>query len=91
MVEQEIKKCVYCQMSTKPPMELLQMTDVPKNKLGKLNMDFCGPLSSGDFYKVVTEDRSRYPEVEVLKSISAKSVIPKLSHYSLEYITDKDG
>ena len=41
-------------------------------------MDFCGPFPSGDYLLVVTDDFSRYPEVEILRSTSAKAVIPHL-------------
>ena len=41
-------------------------------------MDFCGPFPNGDYLLVVTDDFSRYPEVEILRSTSAKAVIPHL-------------
>ena len=36
------------------------------------------PLPSGDYLLVVTDDFSRYPEVQILRSTSAKAVIPHL-------------
>ena len=78
MVETKIKNCVYCQMFVKPQREPLQMTEIPKNKWEKLSMDFCGPLSSGEYLMVVIDDHSRYPEVEVVHSTAAKAVLPKL-------------
>ena len=41
-------------------------------------MDFCGPFLNGDHLLVVTDDFSRFPEVEILRSTSAKAVIPHL-------------
>ena len=41
-------------------------------------MDFCGPFPNGDYLLVVTDDFSRFSEVEILRSTSAKAVIPHL-------------
>ena len=41
-------------------------------------MDFCGPFPSGDYLMVIIDEYSRYPEVEILKSTSSKTVIPKI-------------
>ncbi|CAB3993228.1 PREDICTED: uncharacterized protein K02A2.6-like [Paramuricea clavata] len=38
---------------------------------------FCGPLPTGDYLLVVIDEYSRYPEVEIPKSTSAKATIPK--------------
>ena len=43
-----------------------------------LAIDFLGPFPSGDYLLVVIDEYSRFPEVEIVKSTSAKSVIPKL-------------
>jgi transposase InsO family protein len=44
----------------------------------KVKVDFYRPLPSGHYAVVVIDCYSRFPEVEILKSISAKKVIPKL-------------
>lgn len=54
------------------------MTKLPKQLWTEVSVDFCGPFSSGDYIMVVIDDYSRYPEVEILKSLSANSVITKL-------------
>jgi len=41
-------------------------------------MDFCGPFPNGDYLLVVSDDFSRFPEVEILRSTSAKAAIPHL-------------
>ena len=41
-------------------------------------MDFLGPLPSGDYLMVVIDEYSRFPEVEIVTSTSARSTIPKL-------------
>ncbi len=44
----------------------------------KVKVDFYGPPPSGHYAVVVIDCYSRFPEVEILKSISAKKVIPEL-------------
>ena len=46
--------------------------------LDKLKIDFYDPLPTGQYILVILDCYSRFPEVEVLSSISAKTVIPKL-------------
>ena len=41
-------------------------------------MDVSGPFPSGDYLLVVTDDFSRYPKVEILRSTLVKEVIPHL-------------
>ena len=41
-----------------------------------VSVDFAGPLPPGDRLLVLTDDYSRFPEVEIIKSTSAKTVIP---------------
>ena len=53
------------------------MTKLPDGPWQKLSADFCGPLPTGDYLLVVIDEYSRYPEVEILKSTSAKATIPK--------------
>lgn len=41
-------------------------------------MDFCGPLPTGDYLMVLIDEFSRYPVVEIVRSVSASVVIPVL-------------
>ena len=43
-----------------------------------LAMDFFGPFPSGDYLLVVIDEYSHFPEVKIVKSTSAKSIIPRL-------------
>ena len=81
MVEEVVKGCVPCQAANhdpKPVCEPLHMSLLPLGPWQELSVDFCGPFPSGDYLLVVTDDFSRYPEVETLRSTSAKAVIPHL-------------
>ena len=54
------------------------MTALPSGPWKLLAMDFLGPFPSGDYLLVVIDEYSRFPEVEIVKSTSAKSVITRL-------------
>jgi hypothetical protein len=41
-------------------------------------MDFCGPLPTGEYLFVIIDAYSRFPEVEIVHSTSAKAIIPKM-------------
>ncbi|CAB3993128.1 Retrovirus-related Pol poly from transposon [Paramuricea clavata] len=56
----------------------IQSPPMPDRPWEKVKVDFYGPLPSGHYVLVVIDCYSRFPEVETLKSISAKKVIPKL-------------
>ena len=78
-VEEYVANCIPCQASTPIKMcEPLQMTNLPEGPWQNISVDFCGPFPSGDYLLVPMDDYSRYPEVEILKSTSSKSTIPKL-------------
>lgn len=80
-VEDTIKSCIPCQAATyanTSSMEPLQMSAMPENAWENLSADFCGPLPTGEYLFVITDEHSRYPVVEIIKSISANTVIPIL-------------
>ena len=78
LTEEKVKSCLSCQAaSTKsPPIEPLRMTSLPSGPWREVAVDFAGPFPSGDYIMVVTDEFSRFPEVEILTSTSAKVVIP---------------
>ena len=79
LAKQTIDNCISCQTNgrTSRP-EPLQMTKLPPQPWHTVNIDFCGPFPSGEYLLVVIDAYSRFPEVEIVKSTSAKSTIPKL-------------
>ena len=79
LVEECVAECIPCQATTQVKnSEPLQMTNLPKSPWQNVSVDFCGPFPSGDYLLVVIDDHSRYPEVEILKTTSSKSTIPRL-------------
>lgn len=79
-VERIIGKCVACQAMGKPVIhrEPLKMSPLPNGPWERLSADFCGPLPSGDYLFVIIDEYSRYPVVEILRSVSANATIPVL-------------
>ena len=81
MVKDKVDNCLACQavtLSKSSRIEPLQMTPLPSGPWKILAMDFLGPFPSGDYLLVVIDESSRFPEVEVVKSTLAKSVISRL-------------
>lgn len=59
-------------------MEPLKMSEMPGEPWTTLSANFCGPLPSGDFLFVITDEYTRYPVVEIIRSVSGHTVIPVL-------------
>ena len=80
LTEDKVKNCLSCQAATakSPPPEPLRMTTLPSAPWKEVAVDFAGPFPSGDYIMVVVDEFSRFPEVELLISTSAKAVVSKL-------------
>lgn len=79
LTKQLLDNCLACQATVaQQSLEPLRMTELPHAPWQYLSTDFCGPLPSGDMLLVVIDEYSRYPEVEIIRSTSANTVIPKL-------------
>ena len=76
-VEDTVSSCLPCQATTKGGnMEPLNMTKLPEYPWQEVSADFCGPFSNGEYILVVMDDYSRFPEIEIVHSTSANTVIP---------------
>ena len=81
MIEDKIKTCIPCQASQSDGAEKpepLRMTELPNGPWKEVSVDFLGPLPSGEYLFVAIDEYSRYPEVEIVSTTSAKATIPKL-------------
>lgn len=65
-----------CYFHTAP--EPLKMTQLPSAPWKAVATDFLGPFPTGEYLLVVIAEFSRFPEVEVLTTVSAKAVLSKL-------------
>ena len=78
MVEQTINSCIACQATTvDKSREPLKMSKLPDGPWLEVSVDFAD-LATGEYLLVITDDYSRFPEVEVISSTSARTVIPRL-------------
>jgi hypothetical protein len=74
MVEERVKSCLTCQVATpEAAREPLQMSILPDQAWEEISVDFA-ELSTGDYLLVVSDDYSRYPIVEVIRSVAAQAV-----------------
>ena len=83
-VDEVVKKCSSCHIATpKPSREPLKMTPLPDGPWQYVSVDFCEV--AGHYVLVVIDDYSRFPEVDIVHSTSAKTVIPKLDRIFAAY------
>ncbi|XP_060569033.1 uncharacterized protein K02A2.6-like [Ruditapes philippinarum] len=77
-IEAAIQKCLACQSNSNEqgPREPFRMSELPSGPWLNISADFCGPLENGDYLLVVIDEYSSYPIVEIIKNISANTVIP---------------
>ncbi|XP_052809099.1 uncharacterized protein K02A2.6-like [Mya arenaria] len=87
MVKDIVKGCIACLATTKERNrnEPLKMSELPSGPWQNLSADFCRPLPSGEYLFVITDEYSRYPIVEIVKSVSANRVIPVLDKTFAEF------
>jgi hypothetical protein len=79
MVEEMIKQCFECQVTTKRQrQEPLKMTEIPQNPWEVVSVDFGEPYPDGHYNLVVIDKRTRYLEVEKLHTTACKQTKGKL-------------
>ena len=82
--DEVVKKCFSCQIAApKSSCEPLKMTPLPYGPWQHVSVDFCEV--AGHYVLVVIDDYSRFPEVEIVHSTSAKAVITKLDRIFAAY------
>ena len=60
----------------KPPP--IQITELPNQPWEKIGIDKTGPFHGGQFCPVLVDYFSRYPEAEILQSITSSTIINRL-------------
>ena len=53
----------------------LEMSPLPKGPWVQVSSNLCGPFPNGELVLVVLDAYSRYPEIEIVRSTSAETVI----------------
>ena len=73
-MEARCKGCLACQATvTQKSRTPIIMTETPSEAWERVAADFCGPFPTGELVLVVIDERSRYPEIEIVNSTSAES------------------
>ena len=77
VVAKLLEECTACKAADdQKPREPLVTSDLPSRKWFHLCAYFYGPLPSGDYLLVIMDEDSRFPEVEAVRSVSVRTVIP---------------
>ena len=80
-VEKIVARCIPCQaITTHRKSEPLQRSTLPSKPWSEVSIDFSGPYPTSEYLMVVMDEYSRFPLVEIIKSTSAATVIPRLDH-----------
>ena len=70
-VEDMILNCLPCQACTRKTVrEPLHMSSLPKGPWVEVSADTCGPFPTREYVLVVLDAYSRYPEIEIVKTIN---------------------
>ncbi len=79
LVDSVVSSCSDCATVSKDErIRPLHMSELPDRKWQCLSVDFGGPYPSGHYCFVIIDEYSRFTVVEIVKSTSAKNVIPVL-------------
>ncbi|XP_040070280.1 uncharacterized protein K02A2.6-like [Ixodes scapularis] len=74
-----IQACVPCQAcDERSHQEPLSMTKLPERPWAEIAIDLHDPLQSGKYLLVIIDEQSRFPVLEVVRSTSAKQILPRL-------------
>ena len=72
-IEQMVEHCYDCQVTTQDRrQESIKPSAIPKEPWEEISVDFGGPYPDGHYNLVVLDQRTRYPEVEVVFSTAMK-------------------
>ena len=82
LADETCRDCIPCQafMSQTTP-DPIKPSELPKQPFDEVSVDICGPYTSGHYYMVILDDYSRFPVVEKLSNLTAKTVIARLEKF----------
>ena len=73
-----MKECLACQSVGQPSKSApIQPMPIPQQAWDVVYVDFLGPLPTKDLLLVIIDGRTRYPEVEIVRNTSAKTMFRK--------------
>jgi hypothetical protein len=78
-VETMIQNCHACQLLFNQSRPLpVNMSKLPDGPWKKLAIDLSGPYANGDYLLLLINYYSRFPEMEIIRSITSSTIINKL-------------
>ncbi|XP_053384619.1 uncharacterized protein K02A2.6-like [Mercenaria mercenaria] len=78
-IEELIRTCEQCQLNSFPPKQpTITPTELPDRPWQTVGMDLTGPFPGGEHILVVIDYYSRFPEAEIIKNTSSRTIINKL-------------
>ena len=78
-IDNVVSTCFDCQIATNTQhTEPAKMTKLPERPWETIGIDFCGQFPSKEYALVITDQYSRYPEIEFVYSTAIKPVRKKL-------------
>ena len=78
-IDTVVSTCFKCQIATNTQhTEPAKMTKLPERPWETIEIDFCGPFPSKEYALVITDQYTRYPEVEFVYSTAIKPVRKKM-------------
>ena len=79
LVDETCTDCIPCQaFFSQKTADPIKHSELPKQPFDEISVDFCGLYTSGHSYMVIVDDHSRFPVVEKLSNLTAKTVIARL-------------
>ena len=74
-----VRSCRPCQSEAPPPpSEPLHPSPMPPSPWHTVHMDLCGPLPTGETLLVVIDSATRWPEVEIIRSTTTRTIVSRL-------------
>ena len=74
-------RCIPCQANSRiPPPEPVKMSTLPEKVFEETSVDFYGTLSNGEKLLSIIDLYSRFPLIEIMKTITAVKVIERLEN-----------
>uniref|UniRef100_H3A6Z3 Gypsy retrotransposon integrase-like protein 1 n=1 Tax=Latimeria chalumnae TaxID=7897 RepID=H3A6Z3_LATCH len=87
MVEEKVQSCHTCQIVTpETKHESLMMSVLPNSPWKEVSINFAD-LPNGEYLLVISDDYSQYPVVDIIKSTSTQTVIPRIDKIFSEFGT----
>lgn len=75
-----VKSCEPCASTAKLPVKsLLSSWPIPNRPWERVHADFAGPLNNNEYYLILVDAYSKWPEVFPLSSITTEQTIIKIS------------